>query len=508
MLYRVVYLPPVGWFRFLGNFFCTKNKRILTIVPYRYGIFSFSSITEIAMTSSKRSAEDCLADGVRELFKMLPGQSALREPLMQVVLQHLSIAQVEELKVPVNVETLARYRNHEIDLEPLMLKRQKVEKVVMVEFNHKLSIAEKWLEDRCGVTASGRERTVWKSHLDMCKLYRKYKAHNDDAISINPFARLCREHHVHFSRGKVDTMTCVLCRGWEKQIRELEGKLSSASSKRAIRKVRKELDELLEKKQQHVTALVTQRKVWLSDLEDLLTNVSLGIIVVDYSTFELMDRKTTSVLGVCVIRSKGTSLHRVYFDFVDVRLAGRKRDGLFFAISSLVSQGVLDGLSRVRLWSDAGTSDFHNAPSVFSFLQLNALRTGMLYFESFSFFGARHGWNDVDRHFGNVKKAISSWMMSEATENTDLLLDVPRCAELLNNQKKCTAFLCTDVEIFGVLQESVRGLTRHYCFRATEDPTVVKACMYSSSMNGEEFVLNGKFVHAAEARMAANERKG
>ena len=71
-------------------------------------------------------------------------------------------------------------------------------------------MAEDWIVNKCGVTASGRVRTVFKTELGFNELFLCYKTEGREAehVLVNVFAWLARQKHVHFGVGAVDTMTC------------------------------------------------------------------------------------------------------------------------------------------------------------------------------------------------------------------------------------------------------------------------------------------------------------
>jgi hypothetical protein len=54
-------------------------------------------------------AEEAVGAGVRRLFALLPRQSALRRPLTRVLLDGVSIEQVQALELPIKESTIKRY---------------------------------------------------------------------------------------------------------------------------------------------------------------------------------------------------------------------------------------------------------------------------------------------------------------------------------------------------------------------------------------------------------------
>ncbi len=168
-----------------------------------------------------------MVDGVRRLFGVLPRQSALRKPLVRVLLDPLSLEEVRLLDLPLKEETVKRYRSEGVDLAPLLVKRRNVASVSNKAFDKRKVDADTWIVNECGLTQSGRERGVFKTELGFNGLFRRYcsEARDADHVSVNVFARLVKERHVHFSVGAVDTMTCVVCRDLGSQLEELETNL-------------------------------------------------------------------------------------------------------------------------------------------------------------------------------------------------------------------------------------------------------------------------------------------
>lgn len=447
--------------------------------------------------------------GVRNLFSLLPRQSSLRGPLVRVLLDQVRLEKVQELNLPLKIETVKRYRAEEVDISALLVKRRKVSGNLSKDFLLKERLASEWIVDECGITQSGRKRRVFKTPLRFTGLFRQYQDQlKEQAVSINIFARLAKQHHVHFRVGAVDTMTCVNCRGWKSEMESVEVKLGNKLLHPAVRtRLKNELTALGAQLESHVNAFLVQFRCWKSDLECLFVNTDLCLMVVDFSTFELMDRKTTSVFCATLVFSVNGKIRREYFDFVDVLLSGRKRDMFYFAVTLLYNRGVFANFKRVRIWSDAGSSDFRNAPCLYSFLILNEVCKSVR-FESFNFFGARHGWNDCDRHFGVGKQALDNWMVEVASFHKELLLDVSVCASLLSKLRRTCVFVCTKSKIHGIMHKGVKNLTNHYCFRATDCPRVISACSFSDSVDGQDFSLEeGYIVKPSDADAEAKKRK-
>jgi hypothetical protein len=174
-------------------------------------------------------------------------------------------------------------------------------------------------------------------------------------------------------------------------------------------KWRNKADDLREKLKQHQTTLTTQYAQFQAELQKLKDEILDQIVVLDYSTFNLMDRKSTHVLCACVItretefakdssdrddgkkkRKNRNGVTRKYVCLVDLPLVGRPRDGLLYAVSLLVAKGFVLG-KKVSIWSDSGGSDFHNSACIFAFAQLGCTFP-LLDWTGLNFFGPRHGW--------------------------------------------------------------------------------------------------------------------
>ena len=449
-----------------------------------------------------------MVDGVRFLFDVLPRQSALRKPLVRVLLDHLSLDDVCDLQLALKAETVKRYRSEAVDLGPLLIKRRNVDSVCNKAFADRRGAAENWIVNECGITQSGRLREVLKTELGFNALFRRYcsEAQGAEHVSVNVFARLVKDHHVHFGVGAVDTMTCVVCRDLGSQLEETEVNLLVEMPDRRRSQLLSQRDAVQKKLHDHQEALVRQRRAWSSDLADIRNDTTLCLCVLDFSTFELMDRKTTSVCCVVVIDYFGGETRRRYFDLVDVHLSGRKRDVVFFAMTLLYQRNVFANGQHVRLWADAGAGDFRNAPCLYSCLQLNSVCRGIT-FEAFNFFGARHGWNDCDRHFGTGKQALNRWLVEEASRNKELTLDVTKCAEILASLHNTTVLVVSKNKIAGADHPPIKGLTKHYCFRFANSTTAYVS-MFSDEKSGTPVVFGkGQMLDPTDAQMRAKKRK-
>ena len=452
-----------------------------------------------------------VSEGLRQFFKLLPPQSSLRRPACRVLLDSLDMTDLSSLKLPLNNETVKRYRSEHYDVTPLLAKRRSVAGVVNSAFVEREKVAEGWVVNECGVTQSGRVRTVFKTELCFAGLFRRYQEAvlEQDQVSINVFARVTKRKHVHFGVGPVDTMSCILCREWRAALDDLQSDLLKENlSNRRRNNLLARVDEVTRKVEKHEAAMVRQRHAWQSDLNDVQNDPNLVLCVVDYSTFELMNRQTCSVFCVVVVENVAGNIQRRYFDFVDVRLSGRKRDVVYFAITLLYLRHVFLRGRRVRLWSDAGSSDFRNAPCLYSCLQLNTVCDGVV-FESFNFFGARHGWNDCDRHFGNAKQAMSRWLVEVASSDKKVTLDVEQCCDILARLGATTAIKCTRAEITGVDHPSIKGLTKHYSFRFNIDATAMRVSIFSDERESKVVQFpNGRWLNPDQARASAKGRNG
>jgi hypothetical protein len=123
----------------------------------------------------RMAEEETLRANVRHLFAKLPQQSALRRPLIRVLLDGLSQDEVRSLGLPVKESTIKRYRKEECDLSPLFLKRSRVVGAVNTAFVKREEVATDWIVAECGVTQSGRVRTVFKTELSFFQLFQRYQ---------------------------------------------------------------------------------------------------------------------------------------------------------------------------------------------------------------------------------------------------------------------------------------------------------------------------------------------
>lgn len=459
--------------------------------------------------------EDRLKLGVKRLFSYLPEQSSLRKVLVRVLLDDLTLEEVGSLQLEgVAVSSVDRYRRDDVDLTLLRTKRRKVQETAegTREIAKRRESAATWLKENCGKTRSGRILTVQKTELNFWSLFQKYQAEVEKPLSINLFGKVCKEHHVHFGVGIVSTMSCILCRKWGADIEKYEDKLLRKDLSDWQRKhAETKLGEVNSKLENHLFELVTQTRAWKRDLETLMHDVGLALVVLDYTTLDLFDRKKASMLGVVVLRGSPLGgVIRKYYDFVDVKLSGRKRDGLFFALTFLYRQGAFNGISRARIWSDSGANDFCNAPCIYSFTQVNVFCQDV-FFESMNFFAARHGWSDCDRHFSNCKQQMSKWMMKQATKNRNLNLDVKTAAQIfVNRLSRTQAFVMTKVTPSGALHATLKGLTKNYSFRAERGCAKVLALQFSSSPENEGQIFDlskGQLVRGDYAQREAVKRK-
>ncbi len=471
-----------------------------------------ASVVDFAKKKKKAllaMTEGTVGGGVRKLFAVLPDQSALRRPLSRVLLDDLPLEEIRRLDLSLKEETIKRYRNEPLDLTPLMAKRRAVEHINNVPFQARRTAAATWVESECGVTQSGRAETVFKTECNFNLLFERYarESGNAEHVSVNVFAEVCKEKHVHFNVGAVDTMTCVNCRDWAVKQSDLHLALQVTESAKTRKALQKKYDKITKQLEDHQDALVRQRRAWYSDLDKVKADSKRVLCIVDFSTFELMDRKTTSVFCVVVIDNVGNALRRRYFDFVDVHLSGRKRDVVYYTMTLLYRRGVFSAGQRVCLWSDAGSSDFRNAACLYSCLQLNSV-CPQIVFESFNFFGARHGWSDCDRHFGNAKQAVSRWLVKEASRHKELKLDVDKCAEILAALPNTVVLKITKALIHGAEHPSITGLTQHYSFRFVNEKTA-GVSMFSDDTSAEKEVSfpKGRMLDAEDAKAIAQRRK-
>ena len=314
-----------------------------------------------------------------------------------------------------------------------------------------------------------------------------------------------RPLHIEFSA--VDSMTCVQCRSWRARLEELEVE----DSKKACEE-RSKLEYVLE---DHANARAQQRRSHDEHEGRVLSEESFAMLTMDGSTKELMNRGKVHIVNVtlCERHEDGTSLKRSYFDFYRLPLSGRKRDALYYVLSYMF-QNDLCSAKRVVVWADAGSSDFHNAPAMYSFVRLaNYCAPRGIVLESLNFFAVRHGWSDCDRHFGKIEQSITQWYSDVAPKCKGLFLDVDLLRKLTEEKLRNTrTFDCQSVHVIGTVCPPVPSLNAFYSFEpaARKGNGVgqqrVVAKVWTSSKAGIEMVLDGKLVSHEEAEKMATHR--
>jgi hypothetical protein len=324
--------------------------------------------------------------------------------------------------------------------------------------------------------------------------------------------KACHKERVHFGVGAVDTMSCPKCRGYEADLEALNGDETTAAEKKRAK--------ILEEQSKHFDHVKSQREAYWAHLKQVESDNNFGIVSMDFSHLVQSDRGTVQDLCCVVTKSKndGSGVCRTFVDFLGIPCRGRKRDVVFWVLLELKKQGFLEEGMSYAIWSDFGVSDFHSAPAMYAFAAANEalrLQEAGVTLESFNFFGARHGWNDCDRHFGTISRVITKWFAKEATPDPSAILDVPQLMRILSNKIQCThVFDCRAMDIPGVFCNSVPGLTLNHCFEtvcsAAQDGSVLRiiAKEHSQDPLGRFIDLPGKMVSATDAkRVAWSKRK-
>lgn len=450
-----------------------------------------------------------LATNTRALFDNIPANSRLRKPLVAYLCAGMAPREIEKLNLAGVAPLLGRRygaskaaRN---SLQEVLVAARHGTKRPRKEKEKEL--AADWIVNKTGRTESGRTRVVKNTPLSRVALYKEYKAEVVQPISKMLFASICSQHHVHFRIHEVDSMTCVVCRRLRANIRRLELLLEHGGTQRQIARRETELQKLRSKQSEHVTVVRAQRQCYLQDCAEVQSSSTLAIFILDYSTFPLMDRQTTKVLCVTVLRHGTNGLQRHYYDFVGLPLQGRWRDGLMYALTYLRGARQIDDISEAIIWTDAGSGDFRNAPVLFTFANLPQL-VPHIWWRSMNFFAPRHGWNDCDRHFGAAKRSIGAWMDNCASRDPDAFLDAKTCAALIARLPHTTAYhVKRNARIVGAISSSIRGLTTHCCFRPNGDNRAILALPLSNSTEATEyFFQDARFVEHEVAAQCAQDR--
>lgn len=445
-----------------------------------------------------RTIQDAVFDGAVCLIQGLADKCALKHSLVYALFHHEDISPraVCEALPQMNSNTVKTYLTSPGNASLLLLThnpRALDEKRSRIE--HSAEEARQWIVDTCEKTQSGRAAEVRKTPRSVSRLWRTYRETHDNGVSYTVFERLCHEEHVHFGVGKVDSMTCVQCRAWNARVQELED--CDGADEVAER------GELMKLIRDHERSISQQREAHWADLDRVLSDNSFGIITVDFSKFETMDRGGVRVLcAVLTHKSEdGTSHVRTYIDFLDLQCSKRRRDTVAWLLIELKQRGLLKAMEYV-MWSDAGTSDFHNAPAIFAFNEIanHFRRNDGPNLASMNFFASRHGWSDCDRHFGAVKRKVNAWYANEAPEDISQMLDFHQLTKFLQEMRNTTPIDCRNVHLQGVVCDPVPLLTIRYCFEPNPDgKSIVAGFVYSSDSAGVSIDLNGNFISYDDA---------
>lgn len=446
------------------------------------------------------------------LISQLPHHSALKWPLMYHLLRGVDVHTLAKaLDMPLN--TVKRYVRHVPDQAVLFLAEKPHVKRPRGGDSAGLEAAQAWLREECGTTQSGRTLVVKRTPLTRTGLHQEYCSRTGNAIGWTLFMRACVLERVHFRVGPVDAFTCVLCRQWESDIE----KLNEEDSPRA----EKERSRLLRLQADHVALLSKQRDAYLKDLERVRESGKFVVITLDFSSITLMGRDYVSDLGVVVCkRGSSGDISRSYHDLIGLQASGRRRDVVFYLFRFLLDQGVLKTGYTYCVWTDSGSSDFHNAGALFGFaFAAHLLQEKGIVLESFNFFGARHGWNDADRHFGAISRTIDHWLAYDAPNDLSLHLDVEQLMRLLRDEnriKNTTPHDCRHVQFPGIDYNSVAGLTACFSFEpGPEAPfqqrdgkyvATISAKVYSESSAGVVKRILGSFLLPEDATKTATAR--
>lgn len=445
---------------------------------------------------SPRTIEEAVFDGAVDLIQGLGDRYALKHHLLYSLFHHEDVSRqavcdaLSQMQ-PHTVKTYLEYPGDASLLSVAQNPSARDEKRSRIENSE--GTARQWIVDTCGKTQSGRVAEVRKTPRSVSTLWRAYREARSSGVSYTVFERLCHEEHVHFGVGKVDSMTCVQCRQWNAALQDLEDGDDE-----------EERDGLLNLIRDHERSISKQREAHWSDLDRVLSDDSFGIITVDFSTFETMDRGGVKVLcAVLTHKSEdGAHLERTYIDFLDLQCSKRRRDTVPWLLVDLKQRGLLTAKKYV-MWSDAGTSDFHNAPAVFAFNEIanQFRRMGGPILASMNYFASRHGWSDCDRHFGAVKRKVNAWYANVAPQDISQMLDFHQLTKFLQELRNTTPIDCRGVLLQGVVCDSVQYLTIRHCFEPSPDgKPIVDGYMYSSDATGDRFELKGHFITHEDAQ--------
>lgn len=165
---------------------------------------------------------------------------------------------------------------------------------------------------------------MWKTKLKKHELWEAYQkavqAIGSAPLSINTFLRVCKENHVHFGQRTNNEMNCVLCRELAHEIEAEEEAAEAAEHdghpvKASLRLHRDHVERTRIAVNEQARELQPGQR----------------IVVLDWSNLDLDGRCWSPVLCACVIQNDtgvpGAET-RHYYDFLELRPKGRKRDAL------------------------------------------------------------------------------------------------------------------------------------------------------------------------------------
>jgi hypothetical protein len=442
-----------------------------------------------------------LLNNSRQLLSCLGSNTPLKKPLVQALTKDLSYKEAKFLFGNVVKEsTLERYmRDENGDWKGVFALSTHSAAGRKIERSRKKNLkddARKWIVESSGVTASGKTKTKKSTTMEEFGFYECYLKQNDNGEELlchETFSKLCKQLHVHFKVGATDFMTCVKCRTLRYEIKRC---IESNSSLKKKLQLEKEL-------QQHEQMFVQQKKMYDLHLSRLLSEETItALFVVDYSTFQLMERLKVKVLCVVKIQKDDSgSLRRSYFDLFGLPLTGRPSDGLLFAFELLEREGILDGLQGVHIWSDAGGGDFHNNSAILAFsLFRNRVKDDCSW--DLNFFGPRHGWSDCDRHFGSSKVHVQKYLRDIASSDNSENLTVEKLLELQRGISRTTVFDCRKCKVIGAkVTKKWKGISKFLCFELQKDGAVL-----AHPLTNDEFCKKVQIEGQLEPSEAAESR--
>jgi hypothetical protein len=446
---------------------------------------------------------------VLNLLKKLPSRSALKRPLVRFLLRGVGAATARDLldDPKYGYDTLYKYLSVPKDSSILLMHEKTGVKRPRTECQEER--AHEWIRNECGTTLSGRKLNVKRTALSRTGLWNHYRTLPLGELGFDKFMEICHAERVHFHVGPCDAMSCVNCRYYESKLEELDSL--------DTREAEKERCQILAIQADHIACLTKQHEAYREHLERAYADHEFGVISIDFSTLDQSDRGHISDLCVTIAgrAEDGGGLSRMYVDYLGLQTSGRRRDVVLWVILTLQREGFLTRKQYV-LWSDAGTSDFHSAPAMYAFglaAKVMRMRERPIFFESFNFFGARHGWNDCDRHFGAISHVVTHWFATVAVQDHSTFLDIPTLMELMERRMTNThVFDCRKVEFVGVVCASVPTFTTNYCFETQLEPpsgntdVTVLAKSFSNSLGGTLTNLPGYAIKPDVAKSIAGEK--